>query len=60
MLHQLMAYFVGLTQSFGRPQTYGSALEAYIASHNPQTPEDIERLQRQFDQTRKTNLRWDM
>lgn len=60
MLNQLMAFFVGLTQSFGRPQTYGSALEAYIASNDPQTPEDVERLQRQFDQNLKANLRWDM
>jgi hypothetical protein len=30
-------------------QTYGSELERYIMSHNPQSNHDVERLTRQFD-----------
>lgn len=33
-----------------KPQTYGSALEEYIVSHNPTCPEDVERLAEQFSQ----------
>lgn len=42
-------YLADLFRVFERPQTYGSALEAYIVSNNPQNSGDIDRLQRQFD-----------
>jgi hypothetical protein len=31
------------------PYTYGSDLESYILSHNPQSIYDVEQLTRQFD-----------
>lgn len=31
-------------------QTYGSKLEQYIVSHNPQDVHDVERLTREFDE----------
>jgi hypothetical protein len=55
MLHQLAEYFHKMIQSFNKPQTYHSALEAYIVSHAPQDHCDVDRLTRQFDllQSRK-------
>lgn len=46
--------------AFGKSQTYGSALEAYIVSNNPQDICDIDRLSRQFDQRQSTraSLGW--
>lgn len=42
-------------QSFEKPQTYGSALEAYIVSRNPQDGCDIDRIAREFDQKRNNS-----
>jgi len=49
MLNQLAEYFHKMIQSFNKPQTYHSALEAYIVSHAPQDGCDVDRLTRQFD-----------
>ena len=38
------------------PNTYGSKLEEYIVSHNPQNGGDIERLTREFDQKQKQGI----
>jgi hypothetical protein len=38
-----------LFQAFQKPSTYGSELEAYIVSHDPQTAYDVDRLTREFD-----------
>jgi hypothetical protein len=37
-------------QLFEKPQTYGSTLEAYIVSKNPQCSCDIDRITREYDQ----------
>ena len=34
-------------------ETYGSDLEKYIVSHNPQHPGDVERLTREYNQQSK-------
>jgi hypothetical protein len=34
---------------FEKPNTYGSALESYIISKNPQDSCDVDRLAREFD-----------
>jgi hypothetical protein len=49
MLKQLASYFHSLFNNFGKPQSYGSALEEYIVSHAPQTSCDVDRLTRQFE-----------
>jgi hypothetical protein len=49
MLNQLTEYFHKIFQTFGRPQTYSSALEEYIVRNAPQTACDVDRLTRQFD-----------
>lgn len=50
MLHELAAYFHKMFIGFEKPATYGSELEAYIVSKNPQDGADIDRLSREFDQ----------
>lgn len=49
MLNQLAGYFYNLLHKFAEPQTYGSALEYYIISHNPTSTAQVEALERQFD-----------
>ena len=45
-----------LAEDFQKPQTYGSQLEEYIASKNPQTTADVEMLMRQYDQRKEWAL----
>jgi hypothetical protein len=49
MLNELAAYFQKMFSEFDKPLTYGSALENYIVSRNPQDGCDIDRLSREFD-----------
>lgn len=49
MLHQLAAQFLGLFKPSKKPNEYGSELERYIVSRQPQSIYDIEQLTRQFD-----------
>ena len=60
MLKNTIEQVKSMFRAFDKPQTYGSALEAYIVSNNPQNAGDIDRLQRQFDQnqSRRTNSGW--
>jgi hypothetical protein len=37
-----------LAESFSKPQSYGSQLEYYIVSNNPQNEGDVDRLTREF------------
>jgi hypothetical protein len=39
-----------LAEDFQRPQTYGSELEEFITSKNPQNTADVEMLMRQYEQ----------
>ena len=50
LITAIIGWVKSLAQSYQKPQTYGSALEAYIMSHDPQTPCDVDRLSREFDQ----------
>ena len=54
----LFGWVKSLFQSLNKPQTYGSALEAYIVSHNPQDIHDIDRLTRAFDQKQRFTTGW--
>lgn len=40
---------IGLYSGMFASETYGSRLEEYIASHNPQNTYDVERLANEFD-----------
>jgi len=44
-------------ESFSKPQSYGSALEYYIVSNNPQSEGDIDRLTREFH-SKQDNYIW--
>jgi hypothetical protein len=38
-----------LAEDFQKPQTYGSQLEKYISSKNPQSTADVEMLMRRYE-----------
>ena len=57
MLNQLSAYIHKMLDQIDRPQTYGSELEAYIVSKNPQSTYDVEYWTAQFDK-RQTEKGW--
>jgi hypothetical protein len=42
-----------LAEDFQKPTTYGSELEEYITSKNPQNTADVEMLMRQYNQHQK-------
>ena len=48
-IQSLLGQVKSLAREFSKPQTYGSALEAYIVSNNPQSEGDVDRLMREFD-----------
>jgi hypothetical protein len=48
-IQPIVGWVKSLAEQFSKPQTYGSALEAYIVSHEPQDSVDVDRLVREFD-----------
>ena len=57
MLKTISNWAKNLANSFSKPQTYGSALEYYIVSNNPQSESDIDRLTREFEKD-NANFIW--
>ena len=57
MLTTIKNWAKSLSEEFSKPQTYGSALEAYIVSNDPQSEGDVDRLAREFEQ-KQTNFIW--
>jgi hypothetical protein len=49
-IQPLVGWVKSLAQQYQKPQTYGSALEAYIIANDPQNACDVDRLTREFDQ----------
>lgn len=49
LITYLINFIYGFFDKTGLPQTYGSALERYIVSKNPQSTYDVEYWTRQFD-----------
>jgi hypothetical protein len=49
-IQPIVSWAKSLAESFNKPQTYGSALEAFIVSREPQDAGDVDRLMREFDQ----------
>lgn len=54
LLTQITAYFTKLFKRVEDSGTYGSDLEAYIISKNPQTTYDVEYWTNQFDKRQNT------
>ena len=50
LITTLIGWVKSLAQDFSKPQTYGSELEAYIVSNQPQNSADVDRLAREFEQ----------
>lgn len=48
-IQPIVGWVKSLAEQFAKPQSYGTALEAYIVSHNPQSTADVDRLSREFD-----------
>lgn len=53
----MIVYIQKMFEQTEQPQTYGSELEAYIVSKNPQSTYDVEYWTNQFDR-RQTNQGW--
>ncbi len=49
LLTPMIGYVQKMFASFEKPATYGSELERYIVSNDPQTACDVDRLTREFD-----------
>lgn len=45
----IVGWVKSLAEQYQKPQTYGSALEAYIVANQPQDACDVDRLSREFD-----------
>lgn len=54
LIQPVLSWAKSLAEDFKRPQTYGSALEAYIVANEPQNAGDVDRLTREFDQKMST------
>lgn len=48
-MNTIITYIQKMFEQVEKPQTYGSELEAYIVSKNPQTTYDVEYWTNQFD-----------
>ena len=58
MLQIIKHWVKSLVESFEKPTTYGSALEAYIVSNNPQNECDVDRLAREYNQRQHAAFDW--
>ena len=60
MLNQLIGCIHKVFRFAEKPQTYGSALETYIVSKNPQNTSDVEYWTRRFDErmSNRTTQEW--
>ena len=57
MLNMITGYIQKMYKSVEKPQTYSSALEAYIVSKNPQSTYDVEYLTQEFDRNRNRSIK---
>lgn len=58
MLQSIKNWAKNLEKSFSKPQTYGSALEYYIVSNNPQNEGDVDRLTREYHSKTQDQYVW--
>ena len=57
MLKTISTWTKSLEKLFGKPQSYGSALEYYIVKNQPKDAADIDRLTREFE-NRQRDFYW--
>lgn len=55
-IRPILDWVKSLVAQFQEPQSYGTELENYIVSNNPQNTGDVDRLTRQYDQRMKGAL----
>lgn len=55
MLNLVTGYIQKMFQKVEKPQTYGTALESYIVSKNPQNTYDVEMYAREFESRQKVS-----
>ena len=58
MLKIISNWVKNLGNQFSKPQTYGSGLEYYIVSNNPQNSGDIDRLTREYHAKNQDGYIW--
>lgn len=56
-IQPLASWVKSLAERYQKPQTYGSALEAYIVAGKPQDANDVDRLTREFE-NKQANFVW--
>jgi hypothetical protein len=57
MLNTMIGYIQKMYNDVKKPVTYGTELETYIVSKNPQNTYDVEAFARDYDYKNKTQ-RW--
>jgi hypothetical protein len=58
MLESIKVWAKNLANQFSKPQTYGSGLEYYIVSNNPQNAGDVDRLTREYQEQNQSGYIW--
>jgi len=58
MLKIISNWVKNLANQFSKPQTYGSGLEYYIVSNNPQSEGDVDRLTREYHANNQQGYIW--
>lgn len=58
MLKSIKVWVKNLANQFSKPQTYGSGLEYYIVSNNPQSEGDVDRLTREYHSKSQQSYIW--
>jgi hypothetical protein len=58
MLETINSWAKNLVNQFSKPQTYGSGLEYYIVSNNPQNEGDVDRLTREYHMQNQSSYNW--
>jgi hypothetical protein len=58
MLNTIKDWAKNLANQFSKPQTYGSGLEYYIVSNNPQSESDVDRLTREYQSKNNQGYIW--
>jgi hypothetical protein len=56
LIQPILGWVKSLADQFAKPQSYGTALENFIVSRNPQNAADVDRLMREFDRRQEWSL----
>jgi hypothetical protein len=55
-IQPILGWVKSLAQDFSKLQTYGSELETYIVSNQPQNSADVDRLMQEFNRKNSRGL----